>query len=96
MLASIGMSKSQSIKILFIEGLSLGLIGGLIGIVTGIGITLIIPSMMAAVIVDIPMHYSSSLIVGTFILAVALTLLSSISPALRSSKMNVIESIKYE
>lgn len=95
-LASIGMSKRQNIKILFIEGLSSGIIGGIMGIATGVGITFIVPSALKAMLIPLPMDYSLSLFVICFVLSVVITLISSTVPAFRSSRMNIIEAIKFE
>lgn len=95
-LASIGMSKRQNIKILFIEGLSSGIIGGIMGIATGVGITFIVPSALKAMQIPLPMDYSLSLFVICFVLSVVITLISSAAPAFKSSRMNIIEAIKFE
>lgn len=95
-LVSIGMSKWQSVKILFIEALSVGLIGGSMGVVTGLGLTSIIPFVLKAMDLPIPMYYTPSLFITSFILSIFITLIATVSPAIKSSKMNVIEAIKYE
>lgn len=95
-LVSIGMSKWQSVKILFIEALSVGLIGGIMGIVTGLGLTSIIPFVLKAMDLPIPMYFTPSLFLTSFILSIFITLIATVSPAIKSSKMNVIEAIKYE
>jgi putative ABC transport system permease protein len=95
-MASIGMSKRQTIKMLFIEALSAGLIGGMMGIATGVAMTSIIPLVMKAMMFPIPMHYQGSVFVICMVLGICITLISSIAPALKSSKMNIIDAIKYE
>jgi putative ABC transport system permease protein len=95
-MASIGMSKRQTIKMLFIEALSAGLIGGMMGIATGLAMTSIIPLVMKAMMFPIPMHYQGSVFVICMVLGICITLISSITPALKSSKMNIIDAIKYE
>jgi putative ABC transport system permease protein len=95
-MASLGMSKRQTIKMLFIEALSAGVIGGIMGIATGLAMTAIIPFVMKAMLFPIPMHYQSSIFATCMALGITITLISSIAPALKSSKMNIIEAIKYE
>lgn len=95
-LASIGMSRRQRLKVLFIEGLSSGIIGGIMGIGAGFGMTAIVPSVMSAMQLPIPMHYTASLFAVCFALAVVITLISSVAPAMRASKMNIVEAIKFE
>jgi len=95
-LASIGMSKRQSIKILFIEALSVGLIGGIMGVAAGFVTTVIVPYVMKAMELPLNMHYSYSLFGMCFILGIGITMAASIAPALKSSKLNIIEAVKYE
>lgn len=95
-LASIGMSRKQNIKVVFIEALSVGIIGGIMGILSGFGTTLIVPSIMMAMEMPMPMHYSLTLFLMCFMLGVAIALIASAGPVLKSSKLNIIEAIKYE
>jgi putative ABC transport system permease protein len=95
-LASIGMSRKQNIKVVFIEALSVGITGGIMGILSGFGTTLIVPSIMRAMELPLPMHYSLTLFLMCFMLGVAIALIASAGPVLKSSKLNIIEAIKYE
>ncbi|OPJ59332.1 ABC transporter permease [Clostridium oryzae] len=95
-MASIGMSRMQNIKLLLIEGLTTGIIGGITGIITGYIMTTTMPLIMRILNFSIPMHYSASLFVMSFILSVAINLAASAVPAIKSSKLNIIESIKFE
>ncbi|MCX7711019.1 MAG: ABC transporter permease [Clostridia bacterium] len=95
-LKSIGMSKRQIIKMMFIESLSGGVIGGAIGVLAGILTISVVPHIMKAMDQPIPIHYTIESMILAFILGTVITLLASISPATRSSKLNIIEAIKYE
>jgi len=44
----------------------------------------------------IEIHLNTSLFIYALIGGIAITILASISPALKSSKMNIMEAIKYE
>lgn len=93
---SVGMSKAQIIKMIFIEALSGGLVGGAVGIFSGVVNISVIPYVMRAIDMPIPIHYSALLMVSSLIGGAAVTLIASVSPALKSSKLNVIEAVKYE
>lgn len=98
MLRSIGMSKKQMIKMIFVESLTGGLIGGTVGMGAGYLLLLFVPDshVIKEVAAPIPMHYSFSLFVTSMAAGMIITLIASVGPAVKSSKLNIIESIKYE
>jgi putative ABC transport system permease protein len=96
MFRSVGMSKVQIIKMIFIEALSGGLIGGAVGVFSGVVNISVIPYVMRAIDMPIPIHYSAALMITSLLGGAAVTLIGSVSPALKSSKLNVIEAVKYE
>jgi len=97
MYRSLGMSKSQNIKVLFIESLTGGVIGGVTGILSSILLINIIPYIAySSSNFLIPMHYSVKTFAIAFILGIIVMIIASIGPASKSSKLNIIEAIKYE
>jgi len=97
MYRSLGMSKSQNIKVLFIESLTGGVIGGVTGILSSILLINIIPYIAySSSNFLIPMHYSAKTFAIAFILGIIVMIIASIGPASKSSKLNIIEAIKYE
>lgn len=96
MFRSMGMSKGQTIKMIFIEALSGGIIGGAVGVFSGIVNISIVPYVMRAIDLPIPIHYSAVLMITSLVGGAAVTLVASVSPALRSSRLNIIEAVKYE
>lgn len=95
-LRSVGMSKKQIRKMIIIEAMTGGLIGGAVGIIMGIMIISIIPYLLRAIDLPIDITYDPVLFINALIGGVAVCLIASISPALKSSKLNIIEAIKYE
>ncbi|MGL4106804.1 ABC transporter permease [Clostridium sp. LP20] len=96
-LKSIGMSKKQVIKMLIIEALTTGVVGSIIGIIGGLLLLRIIPYFIIAI--DSPpitILYESNYIIGIFLAGIIITLVASVLPALKASKLNIVESIKYE
>lgn len=93
---SIGMSKSQLVKMVFIESITGGIIGSVFGILAGI--LLLYGVYYALIAMELPMnyYYTASTFIITLIGGILVTLFASISPMLKSSKLNIIESIKYE
>ena len=95
-LRSIGMSRRQSVAMFFLESLTGGLIGGSIGVLSGYCLIRIVPLVIKAVATDIPIHYSFSLFLSSLLAGILINIIASTSPALKSSKLNVVEAIKYE
>lgn len=94
--ASVGMNRGQTKKMLFVEALSVGLIGSIGGIIGGSLMVHAIPAMLKVSNLPMDMIYSTSDFVISIILGVLITIISSIVPSLKSSKLNIIEAIKYE
>lgn len=95
-LRSIGMNKKQIKKMLLIEGAIVGIVGATVGILGGTLSFNIGPLFMTLGNVDMHMKHYPNLfilyIIGGFIVSVV----ASISPAKGSSKLNIIEEIKFE
>ena len=96
MLRSVGMSKRQILKMIFIESLSGGLIGGVIGVLGAILMLSVMPYLLLAMNAPIPITYSSGLLMLSLVAAIAIMIIASVSPALKSSRLNIMESLKYE
>lgn len=96
MMRSVGMSKAQVLKMIFIEGLGSGVIGGICGLVGGVLVTEIMNYVLQALDQVITMKIVPELFLGYFIGGMLITVIGSIIPARGSSKLNIIEAIKYE
>lgn len=96
MMKSVGMSKRQVLKMLFIEAFTSGLIGGLIGVLTGVSMVLLIPHLMLAMGLVYTIEFSFSSLLLYLLMGVFIMIVASIGPALKSSKLTIIEGIKYE
>lgn len=96
MLRSIGMSKLQVLKMIFIEGLGSGLVGAITGIGSGILCCKIFEYVIMAMDLELEMKIIPGLFVSYLISGMLITIIGSIIPARGSSKLNIIEAIKYE
>lgn len=94
--ASVGMSKAQTRKMLFIEALSIGIIGSICGIVGGVLMTEVMPIILKLVDFPMNMHYSMEVFIMSIVLGVLMTVLAAVIPSFKSSRMNIIEAVKYE
>ncbi|MCW6109548.1 ABC transporter permease [Clostridium sporogenes] len=95
-LASVGMSKLKRGKLLFIEGITLGVSGGILGVLEGVYISMFLGeitySLDSYIITTIPLK----LIILLGFLAVVLVIVASFVPIFKSSNMSIVEEIKYE
>jgi putative ABC transport system permease protein len=96
MYRSVGMSRKQIIAMLFVESVTGGMIGGLSGISAGLMMTYAVPHLLKAVGMGVPILYDPATIIGSFVIGAVITLIASISPMLKSARINLIGALKYE
>ncbi|WP_242876167.1 ABC transporter permease [Desulfosporosinus hippei] len=89
---SIGMSKVQTVKMIFIEALTGGAIGGILGVIAGTLMIVILAGTNNSKNIHFPI---SSYIIYVFG-GIILMIIASIIPALKSSKLDIVSSIKLE
>lgn len=96
-LRSIGMSRLQVVKMILVESVAAGMIGGLAGISTGVITTaLIVPQVIKAMQIETRIYYSGPIFAVCFLTGVFTTVTASIGPALRIVRLNIIEALKIE
>ena len=93
---SIGATNNHILKLFLIESALIGLVGGIIGIALGIGI-----SKLAEVAIGgflgpgfFQVYFPWYLIVGALVFAVAIGMASGIMPARQASKMNPVDALR--
>jgi len=96
MYRSIGMSRRQIVKMMLAESLTGGLIGGITGIAAGLMMISTVPYVMQALNFRVPILLKPSTLVLSFLIGVTVTIAGSISPIFKSSRLNLIEALKYE
>jgi putative ABC transport system permease protein len=96
MYRSVGMSRRQIIAMLFIESVTGGITGGLSGISAGLMMTYAVPDLMDALSFPTPLRYDPATIAGSFVIGMVITLIASVSPMLKSAKINLVGALKYE
>jgi putative ABC transport system permease protein len=96
MMRSVGMSQKQTLKIILIESLTGGLIGGGIGVLTGTALIWLLPFVLRAINQVVPIHYVVREYLVALLFGVVIMVGASVGPALKSSRLNIIEAIKYE
>jgi len=92
----IGMQKFQVVKMLIVESIISGIIGSLFGIATGLLLVVYVGDIMKGISIPVDIYLSPSQLIISMLIGILITLTASISPAIKSSKYSIVESIKYE
>lgn len=95
-LRSVGMNKKQMIKMIFIEAIYLGLFGSIAGCTTGGIIMKNIPYILEGIGIPISTYMIVDYLWVYIIAALLITVVASIAPVLKTTKLNIIETIKFE
>lgn len=97
MLRAIGASRRQLLRQVLLESTFVGLFASAVGLVGGLGMSVGLRALLAAVGVDLPdgdLVISSSTVVTAFVIGVSVTVLSSIAPAIRASRVPPIAALR--
>jgi putative ABC transport system permease protein len=81
---------------IFIEALTLGIIGSLTGVVSGILMISSGAGLFRSLQMIAGIHYSFTQLALSIVLGIVISIIASVWPALKSSKLKLMESIKYE
>jgi putative ABC transport system permease protein len=100
---AIGAGRSQVMKMLALEGLLLGVIGGLIGVAAGIAIGAVIsyigipmpPPPASTRPFTAQVDIIPAIILSSFLIAVSSSVLASIYPAYRASRLRIVDALRY-
>ncbi len=95
---SIGMNKEQTAKMIFAEAFTGGLIGGLTGIITGLLLVMNIYRLIEAIGGSMRdfVQISWVSLAASIAAGVVITVAASVGPAVRASKLSIVEVINYE
>ncbi len=96
-LRSLGLSTISTIKLFLVEALGVGLIGGILSVIFGViyftYLSLVLESLN---ITSEVFTYSFKEMAFVFGSSIVLSLIASISPAIKLAKQNIVKGIKYE
>jgi putative ABC transport system permease protein len=90
LLRAIGASRKQITRAMLIEATVVGLIGSVVGLVAGVGLSAGLGALLRAVNIDIPsggLVLSQNTVTSTIIIGLIVTVLSAILPARRAGKV---------
>ncbi|MBY0757274.1 FtsX-like permease family protein [Clostridium sardiniense] len=95
-LTSVGMSKGQRSRMIFIEGATIGIFGSILGVFTGILVCRFIPEVSLSLDAYLKITIPEKRLIGLTIFGIVLMLVASLAPVLKASKISVVDEIKYE
>ncbi len=96
MLRTLGASRGQILRTVIVEALAIGLLGALVGIAGGYLIAILLNALFEAIGVDLPttdLVMKTRTIVVSLIIGVGVTLVSSLIPAVRSTRVPPIAAL---
>ena len=96
MLRSVGMSRVQIRTMVLWESLTGGVIGGGIGVGSGLLLLAVLPWVLDGMLLPVPVILSPSLLVWSWLAGVTVMVLASVAPAFNSSRLNIIQAINFE
>jgi putative ABC transport system permease protein len=95
-LRSMGAADNNLIQIFLSEGLSLGLVGWVVGIGLGYPLGQFLVGLMQAVLFHIDYIFSWQMIVASLLFALVLAAIASLAPALGAARLRVGQVLRYE
>lgn len=95
-LTSVGMSKGQRSRMIFIEGATIGIFGSILGVFTGVLVCRFIPEISLSLDAYLKITIPDKKLIGLTIFGIVLMLVASLAPVFKASKISVVDEIKYE
>ncbi|MFA4907415.1 MAG: ABC transporter permease [archaeon] len=93
---AIGATNSRILSIFLVESGLIGLVGGAIGVVLGFLVSIVISIASVSLGSQINVSLTWQLVIGVLAFAMAVGMISGFYPALRASKMDPVEALRYE
>ncbi len=93
---SVGMSRKQTFAMLVLEAAMSGVIGGACGIVGGMLLVFEVNQFFKLLNVPFKMAYQPAIFISGLFAGILISVLSSLLPARKVARMNIVSAIKYE
>ena len=93
---SVGMEQRQVVRMLLIEALMSGAVGSAVGVLKAFLLLYIADYVILALELYVRIRYSAALISGFFLVGVAVTVLASVSPALKARRIDLLCELRHE
>ncbi|WP_105616025.1 ABC transporter permease [Vallitalea okinawensis] len=93
---SVGLSKKQTKQLVLLEAISVGVIGALVGLIGSVVALQISVILLRVIMGFMEMYYDPNMFMQLFIGAIIVSILGSLIPLRKSTRINIVEAIKYE
>jgi putative ABC transport system permease protein len=97
LLRTLGASRGQVMRSVITEGVAIGVVGSIVGLVLGIAVAGGLRALFRAVGVDLPSNgnvIASRTIIVSLVVGTTVTVLSSLAPALRATRVPPVEALR--
>src|SRR4051794_18852489 len=97
LLRTLGASRGQVMRSVITEGLTIGLLGSIVGLALGVAVAGGLRALFRAVGVDLPSNgnvIASRTIIVSLVVGTLVTVLSSLAPALRATRVPPVEALR--
>jgi putative ABC transport system permease protein len=97
LLRAVGAQRAQVTRSLLIEAIAVGLVGSILGLVAGLGVSTALKGFLSAIGVDFPsttLQLLPRTIVVTVVIGMIVTVLSAIMPALRGGRVSPLAAMR--
>jgi len=97
LLRTLGASRGQVMRSVISEGLTIGILGSLIGLLLGLAVAAGLRALFRAVGVDLPSNgnvIATRTIIVSLVVGTLVTVLSSLAPALRATRVPPVEALR--
>lgn len=96
-LKAIGAKNSEIFGIFLFESAFLGLVAGILGVLLGFGVTSVVGNILENLGWGfLSPYYSKELFIGSILFAVITGAISGVMPAMRASKIKIVDALRYE
>ncbi len=93
---SVGMSRKQTVGMLTVEALISGLIGGTLAVAGAVLLVAQIGVLLNLIDLPVKLYYSPPIFITGFVAGGLISMVSNILPAIKTSKLSIVQAIKFE
>lgn len=95
-MTSVGMSKKQRKKMIYIEAIAAGFLGGVFGVISGQIVLVMVKNMLKVIELNLDMKLTLSFALIGMLGGIIVCIVSSLGVVRKSARLSVLEELKYE
>lgn len=94
-LRTIGGTNQRLVQIFLTEGLFLGLLGFIVGLILGYPLAQVLTNVISQAVFPVDFIFEPQMVIGTFAFALLLTTAASLGPAIGAARVNISSSLRF-